>query len=203
MAATHVRIRSIAAQLAAGESSPAPPAAVILAGGGDGDDDDACVVRRATAADEGTLSLVLHYSFARPDDPAEHAAAALAKYNGDSGSKLPERWVMGAFKKSDGQAVASIVAHQWALGTAGGCPVAAVAGVGTLVDYQRRGFLRTMMTQLFQDMKASGQPVAALWASQSAIYQRYGYAEAHTMLGALSNLGHQLLLCLAFKKQVS
>ena len=31
-------------------------------------------------------------------------------------------------------------------------------------------------------IRAGGQAVSALWASQSAIYQRYGYAEAHTTL---------------------
>ena len=37
------------------------------------------------------------------------------------------------------------------------------------------------MTQAFADMRDGGRPVAALWASQAAIYQRFGYAMASVL----------------------
>ena len=53
-----------------------------------------------------------------------------------------------------------------------------VTAVGTLPEYRRRGILRAITQRAFADMRERGQSVAALWASQAAIYQRYGYALA-------------------------
>ena len=54
--------------------------------------------------------------------------------------------------------------------------LAGVSTIGTQPEYRRQGLVRRIHTQAFADMRAAGQPVAALWASQAAIYQRYGYA---------------------------
>lgn len=54
--------------------------------------------------------------------------------------------------------------------------MAGVTIVGTLPEYRRQGLLRRIVEQSFGDMKTRGQTVAALWASQAAIYQRYGYS---------------------------
>jgi predicted acetyltransferase len=44
--------------------------------------------------------------------------------------------------------------------------------------YRRRGLLRAMMTHQLTDVAARGvEPVALLWASEHAIYGRYGYGE--------------------------
>ena len=51
-----------------------------------------------------------------------------------------------------------------------------VTAVGTLPEFRRQGILRAITERAFADMRAKGQSVAALWASQAAIYQRYGYA---------------------------
>ncbi len=53
-----------------------------------------------------------------------------------------------------------------------------VTAVGTLPEYRRRGILRKMMTQALSDMRERDQPLSSLWASQAAIYQRYGYSLA-------------------------
>jgi len=53
-----------------------------------------------------------------------------------------------------------------------------VAGVTTLPTHRRRGHLRELMTRAFATMRDSGQPLAMLWASMAAIYQRFGYAAA-------------------------
>lgn len=55
---------------------------------------------------------------------------------------------------------------------------AGVTAVGTRPEYRRRGLVRKIMTQAIQAQKERGQPVSGLWASQAAIYQRYGYAAA-------------------------
>jgi len=58
-----------------------------------------------------------------------------------------------------------------------------VTAVGSLPEYRRRGLLRRITERSFADMRERGQGVAALWASQAAIYQRYGYALASAQLG--------------------
>lgn len=56
-------------------------------------------------------------------------------------------------------------------------PLGGVSAVGTLPEYRRRGLLRRITTQAFSQQYEEGRPIAALWASQAAIYQRYGYAQ--------------------------
>ncbi len=57
-----------------------------------------------------------------------------------------------------------------------------VTAVGTLPEYRRQGLVRAITTRSFADMRERGQAVASLWASQAAIYQRYGYALSSAMV---------------------
>lgn len=58
-------------------------------------------------------------------------------------------------------------------------PVAAVSGVGVAADHRRRGALGMIMrAQLHGLHEAGAEPFAALWASESRIYGRYGYGLA-------------------------
>jgi predicted acetyltransferase len=59
-----------------------------------------------------------------------------------------------------------------ALGTAG------VSGVSVLPTYRRRGILTSLMRRQLDDIAAGSEPLAALFASESAIYGRYGYGQA-------------------------
>ena len=52
---------------------------------------------------------------------------------------------------------------------------AGITAVGVLPSHRRRGILRQMMTWLVEQARALGEPVAILWASEAAIYQRFGY----------------------------
>ena len=55
-----------------------------------------------------------------------------------------------------------------------------VTAVTTLPTHRRRGHLRELMTRAFATMRDCGQPLAMLWASMAAIYQRFGYGIAST-----------------------
>ena len=60
-------------------------------------------------------------------------------------------------------------------------PVAAVTTVSTLPVYRRRGHLRAIMDADFRRLhEQEGPPIAALYASLAAIYQRFGYAVVST-----------------------
>jgi predicted acetyltransferase len=60
-------------------------------------------------------------------------------------------------------------------------PVAHVTGVGVLPTHRRRGLLRRLMLRQLRDVYDRREAVAALWASEGRIYQRFGYG-----LGTLS-----------------
>lgn len=57
-------------------------------------------------------------------------------------------------------------------------PLAGVTWVGVDPAHRRRGVLGAFMARQLGDLYAAGTAVAALWASQGAIYQRYGYGAA-------------------------
>ena len=59
--------------------------------------------------------------------------------------------------------------------------VAAVTGVGVLPTHRRRGMLTALMRRQIDDVRAAGESVAVLWASEPVIYGRFGYglAAAH------------------------
>ena len=53
--------------------------------------------------------------------------------------------------------------------------MAGISTVGTRPEYRRMGLLRKIMTRAFAEQKERGQ---SIWASQAAIYQRYGFTQA-------------------------
>lgn len=62
-------------------------------------------------------------------------------------------------------------------------PVAGVTVVSVLPTHRRRGLLTEMMRRQLTELHERGQePVAALWASEAAIYGRFGYAVAARQL---------------------
>jgi predicted acetyltransferase len=61
-------------------------------------------------------------------------------------------------------------------------PVAGVTFVSVSPVHRRRGLLRQLMTRQLADLHAEGRSLAALWASEGAIYQRFGYGLASWQL---------------------
>jgi predicted acetyltransferase len=58
-------------------------------------------------------------------------------------------------------------------------PTAGVTVVSVLPTHRRRGILRSLMRRQLTDIAARGEePIAALWASETPIYGRYGYGRA-------------------------
>jgi predicted acetyltransferase len=52
---------------------------------------------------------------------------------------------------------------------------AGVTVVGVEPGHRRRGVLRSLMRHQLDDVRGRGEPLAILWASESVIYQRFGY----------------------------
>jgi predicted acetyltransferase len=58
-------------------------------------------------------------------------------------------------------------------------PTAGVTAVSVLPTHRRRGILRSLMRRQLADIAARGEePIAALWASETPLYGRYGYGRA-------------------------
>jgi predicted acetyltransferase len=57
-------------------------------------------------------------------------------------------------------------------------PTAGLTMVGVHATHRRRGILRAMMRRHIDDARSKKQPLAALWATEGAIYGRFGYGIA-------------------------
>ncbi len=60
----------------------------------------------------------------------------------------------------------------------GSMPAAGVTMVGVHPTHRRRGVLTAMMRAQLDAIRARGEPIAILWASEAAIYGRFGYGLA-------------------------
>ncbi|MET0740413.1 MAG: GNAT family N-acetyltransferase [Candidatus Nanopelagicales bacterium] len=84
----------------------------------------------------------------------------------------------------DDQVVGIASSFPLALSVPGGAlvPTAGVTWVGVLPTHRRRGVVRAIMEHQLRSLQAGGEPLAALWASEPAIYGRFGYGMASRAL---------------------
>ncbi len=57
-------------------------------------------------------------------------------------------------------------------------PVAGISGIGVVAGHTRRGHMGKIMRRLLDDAHEAGETVASLWASEGAIYGRFGFGLA-------------------------
>lgn len=90
---------------------------------------------------------------------------------------LPLERMHAAF--DDGRVVGGAGAHTFDLSVPGGrVACAGITAVGVYPTHRRRGVLRALMRAQLDDVRARGEPLAALWASEETIYERFGYGVA-------------------------
>jgi predicted acetyltransferase len=82
--------------------------------------------------------------------------------------------------RDEGEIVATAGVYTRRMTVPGGeVPVAAVTMVGVRASHRRRGLLTSLMRRQLDDVHEAGrEAVAALWASEGAIYGRFGYGLA-------------------------
>jgi predicted acetyltransferase len=79
----------------------------------------------------------------------------------------------------DERIVATTMAFTRRIAVPGGeVPCAGVTAVAVVPTHRRRGLLTAMMRRQLDDIRAAGEPIAALWASEGAIYGRFGFGLA-------------------------
>ncbi len=86
--------------------------------------------------------------------------------------------------RQGGQPIAMASAYSYRLSVPGGAlPTAGVTWVGVVPTHRRQGALRALMRRQLDDVRAAGsEPLAALWASEPAVYGRFGYGLASRCL---------------------
>ncbi len=80
----------------------------------------------------------------------------------------------------DGEFVGTTAAFSFEMSVPGGAmvPTGGVTAVAVLPTHTRRGVLTAMMRRQLDDIRERGEPLAALGASESLIYGRFGYGLA-------------------------
>ncbi len=79
-----------------------------------------------------------------------------------------------------GEVVATAGAHSFAMSLPGGGQLgcAGITLVSVRADQRRRGLLTRLMDRLLQQARERGDAIAALWASETPIYGRFGFGPA-------------------------
>ena len=130
---------------------------------------------RPCTADEVAAAL-------RPIAVAFGNAEASAESVEEFGPLMEPQRMHAAFE--DGAVVGHTGAFSYELTVPGGsAPAAGVTVVAVLPTHRRRGLLRQLMRAQLDDVRARGEPVAILWASEEHIYGRFGYGMASLQMG--------------------
>ncbi|GAA3858509.1 GNAT family N-acetyltransferase [Saccharothrix violaceirubra] len=120
------------------------------------------------------------------DELLPHARLTVAAFMLDTPEERIGRWTglhepdrtHGVFEDGALLGAAGVQTRHLTLPGTGPRPFAAVTTVVVDPGHRRRGVLRRLMTEQLTALHDGGEPVAALWASEAAIYGRFGYAMA-------------------------
>lgn len=137
------------------------------------DDDLTTTIRPLTRDDLERAWGALETAFGGAPAPEDERAAEL-------GMVEPHRF----YAAYDGERpVATAGSFDLVMTVPGGpLPVAGVTWVGVLPTYRRRGLMAGLMRRQLEDLRTEGKAVAALWASEASLYERYGYGPAAWMV---------------------
>jgi predicted acetyltransferase len=141
-------------------------------------------VRPLTEAELPALEYVDEHAFSGRPDSARHRANWMARLELDR--------TLGAFDGTTLAGVTGIFSFRMRVPGA----MAAVAGVSmvaVLPSHRRQGALSGLMRRQLGDIAERGEAVAALFASETPIYGRYGYGRASWQLTMSLARGHGAL----------
>ncbi|MFD2416882.1 GNAT family N-acetyltransferase [Amycolatopsis pigmentata] len=129
-------------------------------------------IRSTTEKDLGVFADTIHAAFGRFRAPS-------AEDSGDWLSALEmERSLLAL--TADGRPVGTAGAYSFELTLPGEIvvPAAGVTAVGVLPSHRRQGVLSALMRRQLEELRARGESLAVLLASEAVIYGRFGYGPA-------------------------
>ncbi|MET8630118.1 GNAT family N-acetyltransferase [Kitasatospora sp. NPDC004669] len=145
-------------------------------------------IRSTTDQDLDVFLGTLHAAFGRfPETPAEDGSGVWW-----SATELNRSLLAVA---ADGRPVGTASAYSFELTLPGQVitPVSGVSNVGVLPTHRRQGVLTAMMRHQLAELRARGEVLSVLLASEALIYGRFGYGPA-TYTGRLTVPRHQAAL---------
>ncbi|MCE6997266.1 GNAT family N-acetyltransferase [Saccharothrix sp. S26] len=144
-------------------------------------------IRSTTDDDLDVFVATLHAAFGRfPETPVDGGGLWWSAFE-------PDRGLLAVAE--DGRPVGTATAYSFELTLPGQVvvPVSGVSDVGVLPSHRRRGVLKAMMRHQLAQLRARGEAVAVLLASEAGIYGRFGYGPA-TYTRRLTVQRHQAAL---------
>lgn len=136
-------------------------------------------------------AMTIEFRYVRPEEARERAWSGRAGFGDSTADADIDAWLGRGWWADAGHALAAFdggrvaaqvitapLAMRW---NGADVPFGAVTAVSTLPTHRRRGLLRELMARSFAEMRDAGEPVAMLWASMAAIYQRFGYGIGYRM----------------------
>jgi predicted acetyltransferase len=114
--------------------------------------------------------LVDQHGFNAGPMPESDRQLALSRFEWDR--------TLAAFHGTDPVGIAGAYSFQMCVPGQEIIPAAGVTWVSVLPTYRRRGVLTAIMRRQLADIRDRGEPFAVLWASEAAIYSRFGYGRA-------------------------
>ncbi|MFJ2193320.1 GNAT family N-acetyltransferase [Kitasatospora sp. NPDC087861] len=129
-------------------------------------------IRSTTDKDLDVFVDTLHAAFGRfPETPAEGAGVFWSALELDRGLLAVT---------ADGRPVGTAAAYSFELTLPGGVlvPAPGVTNVGVLPTHRRQGVLTAMMRHQLTEVRARGEFLSVLLASEAVIYRRFGYGPA-------------------------
>ncbi|GLW54329.1 UPF0256 protein [Kitasatospora phosalacinea] len=130
-------------------------------------------IRPTTEQDHELFVETMHAAFGLfPDPPGEDGTGVWWS------AFEPDRGLLA--RDADGRPVGTAGAYTFELTLPGGriVPVSGVTAVGVLPSHRRRGVLTAMMRRQLADLRARGEVLSVLLASEALIYRRFGYGPA-------------------------
>jgi predicted acetyltransferase len=128
-------------------------------------------IRATTDQDSEVFADTLYAAFGRfPETPAEGGGLFSALE--------PDRRLLAV--TADGRPVGTAGAYSFELTLPGQvlAPAAGVTAVGVLPSHRRRGVLSALMRRQLADLRARGEFLSVLLATEALIYRRFGYGPA-------------------------
>lgn len=147
-------------------------------------------IRPTTDQDLDVLVNTLHAAFGRfPETPTEDGGGVWWS------ALEPDRGLLAV--AADGRPVGTAAAYSFELTLPGAvlAPAAGVSAVGVLPSHRRQGVLTAMMRHQLTEVRARGEFLAVLLATEALIYRRFGYGPA-TYTQRLTVPRHQAALAL-------
>ena len=128
--------------------------------------------------------MAITYRVFTEDDWGEWVAAGNRAFleNPESSSGWPQtvrpliEFDRGIVARDGDELVGRTQAISFSMSVPGGeLPTAGVTGVTVSPTHRRRGILTELMRRQLDDIRDRGEPLAALWSSETLIYGRFGY----------------------------